>query len=161
MHDFWLPWPLLPGKAKEGIRTLRWEKYFAEFQFYFRQHGDHQGKSFVSSSHCHLIILFRKFLHATRLMLVALIKRQGSRLVDDESLHWDVTESTHAHLAPGLISRYWKDKWKRRNTMAMIMMMMTMTTEGTSLKCYVVGSLYKLRARGRGRYRSHTKGFEF
>jgi len=145
----------LAKPRKESARLVR-----KIFRSLFRQYGDHQGKRFVSSSHCQWIILFRKFLHATCLTLVALIKWQGSRLVEDESLHWDITESTHVHLATGLISRYWTDKWKRRNMTAMIMMM-TMTTEGTSVKCYVVGSLYKLWVRGRGRYPSHTKDFEF
>ena len=49
--------------------------------------------------------------------LVALIKWQDSRLVEDESLHWDVTESTHIHLATGLIPKCWtnkKDETQRR-----------------------------------------------
>ena len=47
--------------------------------------------------------------------LVALIKWQGSRPVEDESLHWDVTESTHVHLATELISRYWTQMKKTKH----------------------------------------------
>jgi hypothetical protein len=83
-----------PAKANEGNRTFRWKQYFAEFQFYFRQY-DHQERCSVSSSHCHWNILFRKFLHAICLTLVALIQCQCLCLVEDEVLHWDVTASTH------------------------------------------------------------------